>query len=239
MKKLKIHLLLISVAICSADKLQSQTSIGYEFLLGGSFLSNTHLSANKPLSDPKTLSGSFMTFATTGKGAIQLKPGLGASVQTFGLNKTIERVSGRSVFRDFPAGQKYSYSYLQQVFTDVTLGAMYTLPIDARRMLLQMEAGVTAGYMVYSETQFSLKRNDENSVSVHSSNVKNLNPFRYGLYLKCNYARSGTEKNAWIIYSLSGNYYFNDLFTHSNYTPGKSFSVMIGAAVFINKKSSR
>ena len=209
--------------------------LSWELTFGGSFLTNTLLSKNEPFANPNNLSGAFYSYydIVILKNKVQnlsLRPGLGCNIQTFGLNKIIQNNSNNSEFVDFGSNQNYKYSYLQQIFIDMPLGVVYNFLPRNKKKQCEFTIGAIIGYMIYKEKKYVLKNS-----SVMDNDIKNLNSFRYGLFGKV----STGKKRFGLSYSLSGQYYLNDLFLSKNNTPTRNFSIMFGISFSLNMDSKK
>ena len=248
-------ILILVGASCAKAQIQTNKTAGqdtpesplfpmsWELQLGASYITNTNLSVNKPLSNSQTLSGSFYTFISIAMGkkrnehsvqGFSIRPGIGASINTFGLNKILENKAGQSVFTNFMADTKYAYSYLQQVFVDVPLSIAYSTASTNNKRHHEFAAGGTIGYMVYKESCFLVLNPDGYTVKSFTD-IKNLNPLRYGVNGKITSVKQRPGAKCGFTSSLSATYYFSELYMPANNTPTKSFSVMLGIGFFIDK----
>jgi hypothetical protein len=244
MKRIHLFLLVISFSplhtIKANDSLFQRKAIylplQWQLQVGCNYLTNTHWSSNKPLQDAQTLSGAFYTFLDLPlKKSGELSPfrihiGIGPNIQTFGLDKLIRYKNDQTIFVAFKPDEQYLYSYLQQVFVDVPLGFIYC---PSAQVPFDLETGGIAGYQVYSEHRFCIATANGSIVQT-DEHIKNLNPFHYGVYGKvcCNRLSSGHTYG--LSYSISGNYYFSELFKSVNDTPTKNFSILLGIGFLIN-----
>lgn len=211
--------------------------LSLELQLGSSFLTNTALSANRPLTSGKTMSGSFFTSiliplakkenAASSHFAAHI--GVGTTIQTFGLNKIIEQVNNISSFVDFPT-KDIRYSYLQQLYIAVPIGFSYRPLLNKN---LELEIGGIAGYLLYKEHTFYTAATHGYSIQ-STEDIHNLNPFQYGVRGKINLIRAKAKCPIGCMYSISGNYYFSELFKSVNHTPTNNFSILIGIGFLIH-----
>ena len=216
--------------------------MSWELQLGGSFLTNNHLAGNRSLTNTQTVSGSFYTYIDMPFGkkrtehslnGFTIRPGLGANIQTYGLDKTISHSNGKTEFIPFEINKTYNYSYLQQVFADIPVSITYsTLPFKNKKRM-EFSLGGIIGYMVYSESCVSLAlTNGYNTFT--ESRIKNMNPLHYGLSSKISLRKITKNAKCGFSYSVSGNYYLSELFNTVNNTPTKSFSVQVGIGFYLN-----
>jgi hypothetical protein len=210
----------------------------WELQLGSCFLTNTSLSANRPLVTSKTLSGSFFTSITipfTKKETehpahVATHIGIGTTIQTFGLNKIIEDMGTTTTFIDFP-NDNIRYSYLQQIFIAAPISLSYRPFLNHG---LELEFGGIAGYQVYRE--HTVYTTEKQGYSIRSTeHINNLQPFQYGILGKINFIRSRTGRPFGCMYSVSGNYYISKLFKVVNNTPTNTFSLFVGIGFFIHR----
>ena len=138
----------------------------------------------------------------------------------------------------FRADEKYSYSFLQEIFADVPLGLVFATAPGLHRRFYEFELGGIAGCLVYKESCYATETPNSSTIS-STDVVKNLNSVHYGLYSKVNCCKLSRDGNAGFFYSMSGNYYFNELFKAGNQTPSKNFSVQLGIGIFITQKGMR
>jgi hypothetical protein len=210
--------------------------VSWELQLGGSFLTNTKVSANRPLADSKTMSGSFFTSLIIPLGKKEECPwahfaahiGIGTIIQTLGLNKLIENVNNTAVFVDFP-NNNIRYSYLQQIFISAPVGFSHR---PCKNLELELDGIV--GYMVYKEHSFYTAETHGYSIQ-STEHILNLNPFQYGLRGKINLIHFLAGHPFGCMYSISGNYYFSEVFKSVNGSPTKNFSLLLGIGFFIHR----
>lgn len=229
------HHAAVSTDSIATKRISFHPCLSWELELGSSFLTNTNVSANRPLADSKTMSGSYFTnmiLPLTGKERHPFAAhiGVGVVIQTFGLNKIIENDHHTSAFAGFPSSN-IRYSYLQEIFVAAPVGFVYS-PFRSRKLELEIDG--IAGYLVYKEHQFYTTETD--GYSIHSTErIHNLNPFQYGLRGKMNLLHFRESRSFGCIFSISGNYYISELFKPINNTHTKSFSIMVGIGFFIHR----
>jgi hypothetical protein len=212
--------------------------LSWELQLGSSFLTNTNLSANRPLTDSKTMSGSFFTNISipfirkeaAHSPSLAVYIGIGTTIQTFGLNKIIEDSNNTTAFIDFPTSN-IRYSYLQQIFIAAPISLSYQ-PFLSKNLILQV--GGIAGYLVYKEHVVHTIEPHEYSIR-STEHINNLNPFQYGIQGKINFKCANAKHSLGCIYSISGNYYISELFKSVNDTPTNNFSILAGIGFFIHR----
>jgi hypothetical protein len=210
--------------------------LSWELQLGSNFLTNTSVSANRPLADPKTWSGSFFTdlILPLEKKEVHHSPyfsmhiGIGTTIQTFGLNKIIQHVNSTTAFIDFP-NSNIRYSYLQQIFIAAPVGVSYR---PCKNLELELDGIV--GYLLFKEHSFYTAEKHGYIIQT-TEHIDNMNPFQYGLRGKINFFHYRTGRPFGCMYSISGNYYISELFKSANNTPTKNFSILAGIGFFIHR----
>lgn len=217
-------------------------SLSWEIAFGGNFLTNTDLSRNLPLSSVNSISKSYHVYLDVAIGrkrsentirGFSLRPGFGASIQNFGLNRIIETSNGRSEFRPFPLDKKYHYSTMQLVFIDVPVNLVYSTAPNRHNVAYECMVAPIAGVLIEKE-----KRTSEGSAGEYntskSNQIRNLNTLQYGVSGKINSRTYRPGKKVGFQTSLGFSYYFNDLFQSRNNTPTKSYSILFGVGLFIH-----
>lgn len=206
----------------------------WELLLGCNYLTNTQWVSNRPFDAIQTTSGAFYTYID-----IPLKKkyplfktrmGIGANIQTFGLDKRIRYLNERTIFVAFQPDLHYRYSTLQQLFIELPLSLVYQ---PFHNYPFEVEAGGTIGYQVYSEHRVCIDTHTGNRTETKEQ-IKNLNPLHYGCLGKISFSPLNRKHPIAWVYTLSGNYYISELFKPINDTPTKNFSILLGIGFHIN-----
>ena len=205
----------------------------WELQMGCNYLTNTKWAGNKPLQDIHTLSGAFYTFLDlpsekpNASRTFLFRIGIGANIQTFGMDKQIAHVGNRTIFVAFKPDQYFCYSYFQQLFIDLPLSIALR---PFKNSSFEMETGGVIGYQVYSEYRFCIRTLNGNIVETEE-HVANLNPFHYGISGKLRFRPR--KRRQQLSFTLSGNYYLSELFIPSNETPTKNFSILAGIGISV------
>lgn len=245
MKNFKTYVFLAFLYLGSSSiSAQTQTNrinypLSWELLLGANYLTNSNLSKNHPFQNVNCVSANFYTYVDFQLKSFIFRPGIGVASQNFGLNKMIVKNGDKTEFQNFSSNSNYRYSCLQKMFIEMPLGLTYTTQYNKNHRCFEYEAGVKFGYLIYNESQYSVKNTTKEYTVFSENNLPQLNPFQFGTYVKFSSRKIQLNRILGTSFSLSSHYNFSQVFKHDNFTPTQSYSFMLGMGLFINKPHQR